>query len=273
MQKDIMVASDLGEMQALQVKKMTLEQEYDATPEGRKRLAAMVEQAEQDSDSATVQYLTNRIVYGQARWEMQRQALAVAQGNQASGSVGVPVVQEAVSEPVRESKPSRVQKPKQVVQKPAEEPEEVPDAPVTAEQMAKGRSLKQYLAEHGGKALFPALYDTDGNLVPASFQYVESNLKGKKGQKVGVWRIWSKEGGKDNWFTPSVAKNAELREKNNAKKGFFVGAVLAEAQVVRNRKTGDVYLSRTTKGFSDVEQFITKPSEQKKSVPKVPANS
>lgn len=85
---------------------------------------------------------------------------------------------------------------------------------------------KAHLAENGWMVAVEALFDLDGNLVPAVY------VSGQYGM---VWRLldptcwetaWSRTIG---WFSPSKAEKNERRIKNDAKKGFYVGVVRAPA--------------------------------------------
>ncbi|AFU62237.1 hypothetical protein TG1_42 [Streptomyces phage TG1] len=82
-------------------------------------------------------------------------------------------------------------------------------------------ALQDRIDQRGGKWEFDALFDLDGNLVPA----VE--VKGSFGWS---WRLLTPEGHTAGWFNPSKAKDADKRRKADASKGFYVGRVLAAAK-------------------------------------------
>jgi hypothetical protein len=85
------------------------------------------------------------------------------------------------------------------------------------------QELDAYIAERGGVAQFPALFDLDGNLVAA--KQVESPFG-------FVWGILSTDDPDSeiiNWFNPSRALNPALERKKNARHGFYVGTVEAPA--------------------------------------------
>lgn len=97
-------------------------------------------------------------------------------------------------------------------------------------QWASGISARQHdlqakIAAEGGKHRFIALYDTDGNLVPA--KYVETRYG-------PAWGLLSDPDNPDSRFTGFVnesnAQSAAVRERNLAKKGYRLGYVWAPAK-------------------------------------------
>ncbi|BDZ52360.1 hypothetical protein GCM10025867_46010 (plasmid) [Frondihabitans sucicola] len=89
--------------------------------------------------------------------------------------------------------------------------------------MASLNRLKAEIVEQGGTWEFPALFDLDGNLVDAK------NVRGQYGP---VWCIRDNNGDATGWFSESSAQNADRRRATNAKKGYYVGRVRAEAYAV-----------------------------------------
>jgi hypothetical protein len=95
-------------------------------------------------------------------------------------------------------------------------------------QWAHGQMATRYIRaaeilEAGGCADFIALFDLEGNLVPAKYmetQYGWSWALLEVNADESIQRIVG-------WFNPSKARNAETKRKNNAKKGYALGTVRA----------------------------------------------
>lgn len=96
-------------------------------------------------------------------------------------------------------------------------------------QWASGINAEKYrlqadIAENGGMWSFPALFDLDGNLVPARQCY---------GEYGSFWSLLDENGDRTGrTFNESAAQSDKVYVRNNARKGFYVGAVLAPARVV-----------------------------------------
>lgn len=112
------------------------------------------------------------------------------------------------------------------------------------------------IAANGGKAEFPALYDLSGNLVAAKL------VQTRYGVAWGILPDDDPDGRFVEWFHPSHARNQETARRNDARKGFYVGAVMAPANArMAGSGTGlsgcaSAYVEtyRTDGGFSrDVE--------------------
>lgn len=88
--------------------------------------------------------------------------------------------------------------------------------------MAREKQMRADLMEAGGYAEFPALFTTDGRLVPHARE-VET--------RYGWAWVYDNDEGYTVWFNPSKARNEETRIANNAKKGFYIGRVTAQAYV------------------------------------------
>lgn len=96
-------------------------------------------------------------------------------------------------------------------------------------QWANGVTAQKYwlqadVAENGGMWHFPALFDLEGNLVPARMAH---------GQYGSFWSLLDEEGNRTGrTFQESGAQSEKTWRQNNAKKGIYVGTVLAPARVV-----------------------------------------
>ncbi len=111
-------------------------------------------------------------------------------------------------------------------------------------QMAQRNEEAARAAELGGRAERIALFDVDGNLVPA--KYIETRY----GWTWALLDPANPEGRFIGFFNPSSAQSEARQIAANLKKGFREGTVLAP--VALNSKTG--LLFRTDGGFSaDVE--------------------
>jgi hypothetical protein len=87
---------------------------------------------------------------------------------------------------------------------------------------AREWDLKAELADEGWTTEMVALFDLEGNMIPA---------KEIDGQFGPVWMLLDKNGQKRGWFNMSSAQKAETRRKNNAKKGVYVGTVRVPVHV------------------------------------------
>ncbi|AYD81419.1 hypothetical protein SEA_JUSTBECAUSE_264 [Streptomyces phage JustBecause] len=116
-------------------------------------------------------------------------------------------------------------------------------------QWASGINAQKYrlqadIAENGGMWEFPALFDLEGKLVPAREVY---------GQYGSFWSLLDDEGRRTgDTFNESQAQSEKVRIRNNAKKGFYVGSVLAPARAVtRGQSVTSVacYIDRADGGW------------------------
>lgn len=115
--------------------------------------------------------------------------------------------------------------------------------------MAAEKRLQADIEEAGGRALFPALFDLAGNLVPA---------KQMQGQWGTYWAVLDDNGRiTGTWFTPSKSSNARRARAADAAKGYYVGYVMAAAKAeIRggNATSCSAVAVRTDGGYStDVE--------------------
>jgi hypothetical protein len=82
-------------------------------------------------------------------------------------------------------------------------------------------ALQARIDARGGTWDFPALFDLDGNMVPARQHW------GEFGES---WRILDENGRGAEWFNPSKAKKPETRRAKNAEKGYYLGEVSVPAK-------------------------------------------
>lgn len=99
--------------------------------------------------------------------------------------------------------------------------------------MAEHHRMRAELEKNGGKAEFQALFDKDGNMVPAKRLTVADRYNG--GQPKEVWGILEDpkdpNSGIKEWVNDSKAKGFDKKEAAMAKKGYSVGLVRAPAYV------------------------------------------
>lgn len=98
---------------------------------------------------------------------------------------------------------------------------------------ARVYDLQAEIVENGGRASFLALYDLEGNVVPAV------QIDSQFGRNEKVWMLLDGRRGCGKYFNPSKAKAEGVARKNDAKKGFYVGYAdfPAQATVGGNRTT------------------------------------
>lgn len=89
---------------------------------------------------------------------------------------------------------------------------------------ARLASARADIAARGGKAKFPALFDLDGNLVPAKL------VRTQYGTSFGLLSDPTDPSSPfTGWVAPSSAQSDAARRRNMAKKGYYVGTILAPA--------------------------------------------
>lgn len=120
-------------------------------------------------------------------------------------------------------------------------------------QWAHGQMANRYygaaqILENGGCAEFVALFDLEGNLVPA--KYIETRF----GYAWALLEVNEDESIQRvvGWFNESKARNEETARKNNAKKGYALGTVRAACFL--NLKNGHVV--RTDGEYSSKVEII-----------------
>lgn len=119
--------------------------------------------------------------------------------------------------------------------------------------MAHFYRVQAEVAEDEGKAVFPALFDLDGNLVPAKLVSTRYGMS---------WGLLSDPDDASSeftgWFSPSQAQSETIRIRNDARKGYYVGSVRTDAHVDLSGNSGvlsvQVVVFRKDRGWSkDVE--------------------
>lgn len=92
-----------------------------------------------------------------------------------------------------------------------------------SDQMACRYLAAADLADNNGRSEFVALFDLEGNLVPA--RQVETRYG-------WAWLLLDEDGqSTGRFFNESNARKPETARANNAKKGIYVGAVEADADI------------------------------------------
>ncbi|MFI6290078.1 hypothetical protein ACIBEJ_00750 [Nonomuraea sp. NPDC050790] len=90
--------------------------------------------------------------------------------------------------------------------------------------VAQELRLQADINEAGGRALFPALFDTSGALVPALL------TDGEWGWYFTLLASDDPNGRRAGWFGPSKARKAANARANDAAKGYYIGYVMAPAK-------------------------------------------
>jgi hypothetical protein len=96
--------------------------------------------------------------------------------------------------------------------------------------MAGQYDLAARIAENGGVWEFPALFDLGGNLVAAKQVTCYDSYKYRHVTRWVVLENDDPQSAAVKWVTPSQAHNPDLERRNNAKKGYYIGAVEAPAK-------------------------------------------
>lgn len=84
--------------------------------------------------------------------------------------------------------------------------------------------LAAQIAENNDRAWFPALFDLEGNLVAAKL------IDGRYGLVWGLLESDDPDSPITGWFNPSRAADDDRYRANNAKKGYYIGGVMARAR-------------------------------------------
>lgn len=92
------------------------------------------------------------------------------------------------------------------------------------DRMSLVNKYKADLADQGGLSEFPAVYDTQGNIVPAV------QVDTEYGPAWGIIDKNNPDGKFTGFFNPSRAKDPERAKENNAKKGFYLGTAIVPAK-------------------------------------------
>lgn len=125
---------------------------------------------------------------------------------------------------------------------------------------SEAEELKALVADNDGVWDFEALFDLDGNLVPA------------KEVKTRFGWAWGFLSDADNpnsrftgWFSPSKARDRAVRVRNDARKGYYVGKVRVAAHVVTSSGGGygmsglasvHSFIARDDRGFSPDAEIV-----------------
>lgn len=114
------------------------------------------------------------------------------------------------------------------------------------ETMAAKHDLQARIAANGGMWEFPALLDTDGNLVPAKLVQTRYGM---------AWGLLSDPSDPHSDFTgfvnPSNARTPARRAAAMAKKGYRIGAVRAPATAALSDGLAPIAYPRRTDGGFD----------------------
>lgn len=117
---------------------------------------------------------------------------------------------------------------------------------------AAQREMQDKITRDGGAEL-PALFDLQGNMLPAKW------VRGRFGMTFAILADDDPDGKVVAWFSPSKARNPEVRHRHDAAKGYFVGAVLVPNVAASIGHAGSgrsgtvttyVYIRRLDGGFS-----------------------
>lgn len=88
---------------------------------------------------------------------------------------------------------------------------------------AEVNELEATIAENDGKSEFSALFDLEGNLIPAKL------IKTRYGSAWALLETTDTDSKFVDFFNPSRAQNEAQAVAKNAAKGYYVGTVLVEA--------------------------------------------
>lgn len=128
--------------------------------------------------------------------------------------------------------------------------------------LAREADLKAEIAENGGKAEFPALFDLDGNLVAAKLVEVEDRYR-PHSHKISKWIVLTDDDPRSaaaKWITAFP-----VRKSTMTKRGYTEGYVLAPARTkvggsgrgLAGALSVSVFAERTDGGFSRDVEIIT----------------
>lgn len=123
--------------------------------------------------------------------------------------------------------------------------------------MAEEKRLQASIQDNGGKAEFLALFDLNGNLVPA--KYIETRY----GWAWGILADTDPDSRFIGWFNPSRASTAKRALANDRKKGYQVGYALAPAKAKLqggNITSVRAMPYRTDGGFSENAEITDNPA-------------
>src|SRR5215831_19111709 len=124
---------------------------------------------------------------------------------------------------------------------------------LTAQQLRRQAEIE----DAGGTAVFTALFDTEGNLVPA--KWVETRF----GFAWGILPSDDPRGRFTGWFSPSQARDPARRKAADAAKGYQVGKVRVPARAIIDGQghglSGSAWVAviRADGGFSRDVEIVT----------------
>lgn len=129
--------------------------------------------------------------------------------------------------------------------------------------MASHHDMQAELERNGGKAEFNALFDSNGNIVPAKM--VEVPDRYNPGRTNTAWAILSDPDDVDSpvesWINTSKSSNPATKEAYLAKKGYTMGKVRAPAYVTERGNnlvnTRSLFVRKDRGFFKDVEVVTT----------------
>lgn len=129
--------------------------------------------------------------------------------------------------------------------------------------MANHHDMVAELERNGGKAEFNALFDSNGNMVPAKM--VEVPDRYNAGRTNTAWAVLSDPDDVDSpikeWVNTSKSTNPATAEAYLSRKGYTMGKVLAPAYVTERGNTAVNVRSlfvRKDRGFSKDAEVVTK---------------
>jgi hypothetical protein len=119
-------------------------------------------------------------------------------------------------------------------------------------EMSEKDKLRAELSANNGYSSAPALFDLEGNLVAAKF------IETRYGWAWALLEDDDPRGSFKGFFSPSKAQNDFVRRANDAKKGYYVGEVMAPSAVGELLRGSGLWggqhtypvIYRTDKGFS-----------------------
>jgi hypothetical protein len=116
--------------------------------------------------------------------------------------------------------------------------------------MARVYELAADLIDNGERAMFLALFDTDGDQVPAK------RIKTRYGMSWGLINPDDPNGRFLGWFNPSKAGKPGAARLADAKKGYYVGYVLAPAKADVSSSGRGAIAVRTDGGYSADAEIV-----------------
>ena len=128
--------------------------------------------------------------------------------------------------------------------------------------MTEHHRMEADLIKKGGKAEFSALFDSDGNMVPA--KRVNMPDRFNPGQTKTAWGVLSDPNDPSSpvkeWINESSSSNMKTQEAYLARKGYTMGTVRVPAYVTERGSSINVrsVYERKDKGFTPDAEVVTK---------------